>query len=138
MRILLSCDNSPAAYGNYGILEYWNIGSKKCKIFTFKTLKSKRVTVTSYIMPIKKDYVFRKKIFPWYKSKTVYIIVIIFMILVFVFGIIGISVALELAEYNGCIWVPILLVVLSTLVLITSSYHLLKRYLARSSDTFPL
>lgn len=89
-------------------------------------------------MPLKKDYVFRKKIFPWYKSKTIYVIAILFMLWVFVFGIVGIVVAREYAEYHGYIWVPVLLVVLSGAVLITSSYHLLKRYLARSSDSFPL
>ena len=84
-------------------------------------------------MPSKKDPVFRKAVIPWYHSSKIYIFAIIFMLLVFAFGIAGISVAQDIEAYNGYIWVPLLLVVMSAFMIVTTFYRLIKRYTTRSS-----
>jgi hypothetical protein len=84
-------------------------------------------------MPFNKDPVFRKAIIPWYNSKTAYIIVIVFMLLVFLFALAGISVAREYPAYNGYVWVPIILLVLSAGIIITTMARLIKRYPRKSA-----
>jgi hypothetical protein len=85
----------------------------------------------------KKDPVFRKAVIPWYRSNKIYIFAMVFMLLVLLFGIAGISVASENDMYSGYIWVPIILVALSAMVIITTTYRLVKRYFTRTSkDSF--
>ncbi len=84
-------------------------------------------------MPTNKNPVFRKAIIPWYNSKTVYIIVIVFMLLVFLSALAGISVASEYPAYNGYVWVPIILLVLSAGIIITTMARLIKRYSRKSA-----
>jgi membrane protein implicated in regulation of membrane protease activity len=79
-------------------------------------------------MSSRKDPVFRKAVIPWYRSSQIYIFAIVFMLLVFLFGIAGISVA-----YNGYIWVPVVLVAMSTFMVISTICRLIKRYTTRSS-----
>ena len=57
-------------------------------------------------MPAEKNPVFRKAVIPWYKSTSVYIIMIIVMLVVFFFALTGIAVAREIPEYQGYIRVP--------------------------------
>ena len=59
-------------------------------------------------MPSNKNPVFRKAIIPWYTSNTAYIIVIVFMLLVLLFALAGISVANANSVYNGYVWVPLM------------------------------
>jgi hypothetical protein len=80
------------------------------------------------IMPSNKSPVFRKVIIPWYHSKTAYGMTITFMLLVFLFGWVGISVARENTAYAGYIWVPIVLVVLSGGIMIFSIVRLIRRH----------
>ena len=85
----------------------------------------------------KKDPVFRKTVIPWYRSSKIYIFAMVFMLLVLLLGIAGISVASENDMYSGYIWVPILLVALSAMIIITTTYRLAKRYFTRTSkDSF--
>ena len=84
-------------------------------------------------MPSKKDPVFRKAVIPWYRSSQIYIFAIVFMLLVFLFGIAGVSVAREIEAYNGYIWVPIVLVAMSALMVIATIYRLIRRYTTRTS-----
>jgi len=79
-------------------------------------------------MPLDKSPVFRKVVLPWYRSKVVYICVLVFMVLVFCFGLIGISVARENAAYRPHIWLPIILVVLSGGLLLSFGIRLIRRY----------
>ena len=79
-------------------------------------------------MPANKNPVFRKAIIPWYNSTTAYIIMIIFMLLVFFFAMTGISVAKEYPEYQGYVWVPVILLVLSAGIIISATARLIKRY----------
>ena len=85
------------------------------------------------MMRIDQYPVFRKSFIPWYDSETACIIVIIFMLVVFLFGVAGISVAHENVKYQEEIWVAVLLVVMSGWVLLTTTIRLMKRYIRRSS-----
>jgi hypothetical protein len=78
-------------------------------------------------MPSDKNPVFRKAVIPWYNSKTAYIIVIVFLLLVFLFAMVGIP------EYSGYVWVPIILLVLSSGIIITTIARLIKRYTRKST-----
>ena len=82
-------------------------------------------------MPSAKSPVFRKAIIPWHHSKTAYGITIAFMLFVFLFGSAGISVARTNTQFNGYIWVPIVLVVLSGGVILFNIIRLIKRHAAR-------
>jgi len=84
-------------------------------------------------MPSKKTPVFRKAVIPWYRSSQIYIFAIVFMLLIFLFGIAGISVAREIEAYRGYIWVPIVIVVMSTFMIITTTYRLIIRHTTRTS-----
>ena len=84
-------------------------------------------------MPSAKNPVFRKAVIPWYNSKTAYIIVIVFLLLVFLFAMVGISVSRENPSYNGYIWVPVILMVLSAGIIITTIARLIKRYTRKST-----
>lgn len=79
-------------------------------------------------MAADKNPVFRKVIIPWYQSTNAYIFVIIFMIVVFFFALTGISVAREYHSYRGYVWVPVLLLVMSAGIIITTAARLIKRY----------
>ena len=82
----------------------------------------------------KKDPVFRKAVIPWYRSSKAYVFAIIFLLMVFLFGIAGISVAREIEAYSGYTWVPVLLVVTSIIMIMTTAYRLIKRYITRTSE----
>ncbi len=72
--------------------------------------------------------IFRKIIVPWYDSETACLLLILFMVLVFLFGIAGLSVSSEIVEYNDFIWVPILLILLSGWVVVSTMIRLIKRF----------
>lgn len=72
--------------------------------------------------------IFRKIIVPWYDSGTACLFLILFMVLVFLFGIAGLSVSSEIVEYNDFIWVPILLILLSGWVAVSTMIRLIKRF----------
>jgi hypothetical protein len=85
------------------------------------------------MMRIYQNPLFRKSFIPWYDSETACIIVIIFMIVVFLFGFTGISVVHENVKYQEEVWTAVLLVVMSGVVLFTTTVRLIKRYIRRSS-----
>ena len=58
-------------------------------------------------------------------------ILIAFMLLVFLFGLAGISVARENIQFNGYIWVPIILVVLSGGIILFNILRLIRRHAAK-------
>lgn len=72
--------------------------------------------------------IFRKIIVPWYDSETACLLLILFMVLVFLFGIVGLSVSSAVVEYNDFIWVPILLILLSGWVVVSTMIRLIKRF----------
>lgn len=82
-------------------------------------------------MPSDKGPVFRKAIIPWYRSKTVCGMSIAFMLLVFLFGLAGISVARGQEQYYGYIWVPLVLVVLSGGIIVLNIIRLIRQHTSR-------
>ena len=84
-------------------------------------------------MRIDQNPLFRKTISPWYDSEVVCIGVIMFMLIVFVFGCIGVSVAGEVAEFQGYVWIAVLLVVMSGGVILSTAIRLIKRHARRAS-----
>ena len=84
-------------------------------------------------MPSDKSPVFRKEIIPWYNSNTAYIIVIVLLLLVLFFAIVGISVTRENPAYKSYVWVPIILLGLSSGIIITTIARLIKRYTRKSA-----
>ena len=81
-------------------------------------------------MPLDQNPLFRKVIVPWYDTKKACFTVIIFMLVVFLFGIAGILEAVEKIEFNEHIWVPVLLVAMSTWVIASTVIRLIKRYIS--------
>ena len=79
-------------------------------------------------MPADKNPVFRKVIIPWYKSTSAYIIMIVFMLVVVLFALAGISVARGYPEYQGYVWVPAVLLAMSVAIIVTTTARLIKRY----------
>ena len=84
-------------------------------------------------MPSGKSPVFRKAIIPWYRSKTVCVLTIVFMLLVFLFGLAGLSVARGHEQYHEYIWVPLVLVVLSGGVIVINIIRLIRQNPSRKS-----
>ena len=82
-------------------------------------------------MPSEKSPVFRKAVIPWHQSKTAYSLTIAFMLVVLFVGLVGISVTREYEAYNGYIWVPALLVILSGCLIIANIIRLIRRYISK-------
>ncbi|MDP2645736.1 MAG: hypothetical protein Q8P24_12420 [Desulfobacterales bacterium] len=78
--------------------------------------------------------VYRKVIISWYDSEAACFIVILGMFLVLLFGSAGISVARQIAEYGPYIWVPILLIVMSSGVIVSTGIRLIRRFVNRSAE----
>ena len=78
-----------------------------------------------------KSPVFRKAIIPWYHSKMAYGAAIAFMLFVFLFGLAGISVVRANIQFNGYIWVPIALMILSGGIILFNIIRLIKRHASR-------
>jgi hypothetical protein len=70
---------------------------------------------------------FRKVIRPWYDSETACYIVIFLMLSVMIFSLVGIDVTRKLAQYQRHLWVPVLLLVLSTGILLSTIIRLIRR-----------
>ena len=79
-------------------------------------------------MPSEKSPFFRKPVIPWYQSKTAYSVTIVIMLVVFLVGLAGISVSREIDEYNGYLWIPAVLVILSVCLMIINIIRLIRRY----------
>ena len=76
-----------------------------------------------------KGPLYRKIFIPWYDSEVACLLVIVFMFVVFLFGMIGISVAHESLEYRPFVWVPVSIVALSAIVILSTTIRLIRRYL---------
>lgn len=84
-------------------------------------------------MPADKHPVFRRAIIPWYESTSVYIVLVLFMLLVFIFAAGGIAVTGEYPAYRGYIWVPAILLALSAAIIVTTTVRLIKRFSKKSA-----
>ncbi len=82
-------------------------------------------------MRLDQNPVYRKAIYPWYDTEAACYVLLAFMFFVFLFGIAGISVARGIAAYHSFIWVPYLLIILSSAVILSISIRLVRRYVTR-------
>ncbi len=84
-------------------------------------------------MSLKSKPIFRKVVYPFYDTETACIIIIITMLLIILFGITGIVVAIENAQFSDYIWVPVFIVFLSSLVFISELIRYIKHHIDRTS-----
>nr|CBX27360.1 unknown protein [uncultured Desulfobacterium sp.] len=82
-------------------------------------------------MPLKSKPVFRKVVYHFYDTETAGIILIILMMPVILFGITGIVVAIDNPQYSGYIWVPVLVVCLSSVVFLSELIRFIKHSINR-------
>jgi hypothetical protein len=82
-------------------------------------------------MALRKQPVFRRTIVPWYDSIPMCIFLAVFCLIVWVYSIIGIGVATVNLQFNTHIWMPRLLLLLSSIALVSLGTRLVKRYLSR-------
>jgi hypothetical protein len=71
---------------------------------------------------------FRRVIPPWYDTDAFCYVLILLMAAVLLFSLVGVSVAWESPEFQGHLWLPALLSVLSLSVLISIFLRLLRRH----------
>ena len=74
---------------------------------------------------------FRKVIRPWYDSETACYIMIVLMLLVIAFSLAGIDVTRQYPQYQRHVWVPVLLLVLSLGVVLSTIIRLIRRHTSR-------
>lgn len=84
-------------------------------------------------MPREKSPVFRRAIIPWYDSDRACWIVVGFMLATAIFSGVGLSVALEAPEFNNYLWLPLLLLLLSTGIAVSTLVRIFSRYIGRIS-----
>lgn len=80
-------------------------------------------------MRLEKNPVYRRVIIPWYDSNILCIALSVFLVFVIAFGIIGIFTALDEPELAKVIWIPIVLIAISTGCLISTGLRLGRRYI---------
>ncbi len=85
-------------------------------------------------MQLDPNPLYRKVIIPWYDSEPACFFVIVFMFLIFLFGMVGISVANETHPYQLYVWVPAFLVIMSVWVIVSTTIRLIKRYVDRVKE----
>ena len=84
-------------------------------------------------MKREKSPVFRRAIIPWYDSDRVCWIVVGLMLAIAVFSGIGLSVALDRPAFNNYFWLPLLLLLLSTGIVVSTLIRILRRFVDRIS-----
>jgi formate-dependent nitrite reductase membrane component NrfD len=84
-------------------------------------------------MTREKSPVFRRAIIPWYDSDRVCWIVVGLMLAIAVFSGIGLSVALDSPAFNNYFWLPLLLLLLSTGIAVSTLIRILRRFVDRIS-----
>lgn len=73
------------------------------------------------------ELLFRKAFIPWYDTDLAMLLTLVFAVLVLLFSMAGIAAALDTPRFNGYIWVPCLLVVLSLAITISTLIRLGRR-----------
>ncbi len=86
-------------------------------------------------MKKKKTFFYKKEIIPG-NYKTDYAI-LIFAAFVIIFSLTGISVCSQYEPYVKYVWVPILLIILSFMLMILSTFRILKRLKNVKNDKQP-
>jgi len=80
--------------------------------------------------------VHRKVFAPWYDTETICIISIFFLLLVFLFSLVGVSVCGENPEFRDHVWMPVFLLFASGIVLVSITIRLTRRTLARYQNRY--
>lgn len=75
----------------------------------------------------KSELLFRKAFIPWYDTDLAMLLTLIFALVVVLFSMAGIAAALDTPRFNGYIWVPCLLMVLSLTITISTLIRLIRR-----------
>ena len=73
--------------------------------------------------------VFRKAITPWYDSTFLCMIIVLFSLLVLLFGITGAWVSLETPEYGRYVWMPVLFIICGLGLFVSTLSRLINRVL---------
>jgi len=76
---------------------------------------------------------FRKVILPWYDSDASCWLMIVLMLAVLLFAVAGLAEAQHISAYHDHRWVPLLLLILSAAVVVSTAVRLIKRHIRRSS-----
>jgi len=88
------------------------------------------------IMSPDQNVVHRKVVVPWYDTEAVCFFTIFVLFLIFLFAIIGISVASEEPDFHRHVWVPIILLILSSGVMVSITIRLVRRYVTRFQNRY--
>jgi hypothetical protein len=80
--------------------------------------------------------VHRKVVVPWYDTEAVCYLTIFLLFLVFLFAVTGITVASEDPGYHRHVWIPILLLILTSGVMISVAVRLVRRYVSRFQNRY--
>lgn len=80
-----------------------------------------------------KNPVFRRAIIPWYDSDRACWIVVGFTMATAIFSGVGIFAALEEPSFQNYLWLPLLLLLLSTGIVVSTLIRMFRRYMDRVS-----
>jgi len=72
---------------------------------------------------------FRRLIVPWYDSEAACLLMIFLMDLVFLFAAAGVDEARRTPEFGAYMGLPVLLLVLSGIVIVSTTIRLIRRFL---------
>ncbi|MEE4111651.1 MAG: hypothetical protein V2I40_02470 [Desulfobacteraceae bacterium] len=75
----------------------------------------------------KSELLFRRAFIPWYDTEPAMVLTLAFALAVLLFSITGIAASLDTPRYQGYIWVPCLLGILSLAVTISLLIRLIRR-----------
>ena len=82
------------------------------------------------------NVVHRKVVVPWYDTEAVCFSTLFILLLIFLFAIVGISVASEEPDFHQHVWVPIILLALSSGVMVSIAVRLVRRYVTRFQNRY--
>ena len=87
-------------------------------------------------MSLEQNVVHRKVFTPWYDTDAMCAATLVFSILIFLFCLTGISVCEGVREFQGYIWIPILLLTLSGGLGVSIVIRLVKRAVIRYQNRY--
>ncbi len=85
-------------------------------------------------MRLDQKSVHKKEMIPWYDSDYSQYIIIVFMFFIFLFGVQGVKVAKENADYIDFFWPPTIMLVMSGLLIILCALRIVRRYIRKYQD----
>jgi len=80
----------------------------------------------------KSELLFRKAFIPWYDTELAMVLTLAFALAVLLYSITGVAASLDTPSYQGHIWVPCLLGILSLVITISTLIRLIRRASPRS------